>query len=262
MRGRLGQQRQGVGLLLPHRRRVEVRRLVAPPLVQGLAGRGQRCQQQRADLGRQPAPDSHRAVLARIHVQGPEGVLTGGLPGLGLGVHPAPAAHDPLDVLGGAGAADRQQPLLGFRGGHARELPDLGVGQLTAGQGLRQPGQCAERARHAHVLAGGAGGEAHAPGQPGGAGGEAVAPAAAGVEGADELEQAGGGGGQMRGERGDLVAQPIEVGKRLDGWVRAWRADQHGQGPPRWSDSTCGFGKALACATDDVRVAIFDCGDA
>jgi hypothetical protein len=39
-----------------------------------------------------------------------------------------------------------------------------------------------------------------------------VAPAAAGVERADEVEQAGGGGREMRGERGDLVAQAVEVG--------------------------------------------------
>jgi hypothetical protein len=39
-----------------------------------------------------------------------------------------------------------------------------------------------------------------------------VAPAAAGVEGADEVEQASGGGGEVRGECGDLVAQAVEVG--------------------------------------------------
>jgi hypothetical protein len=33
VQGRLGQQRQDVGLLLRHRRRVEIRRLVAAPLI-------------------------------------------------------------------------------------------------------------------------------------------------------------------------------------------------------------------------------------
>jgi hypothetical protein len=39
VQGRLGQQRQGVGLLLLHRRRVGLGILVAPALIQGLAGR-------------------------------------------------------------------------------------------------------------------------------------------------------------------------------------------------------------------------------
>jgi hypothetical protein len=38
--GSLGDQLQRVGLLLLHRRRVRVRNLIPPPLVEGLAGRG------------------------------------------------------------------------------------------------------------------------------------------------------------------------------------------------------------------------------
>jgi hypothetical protein len=211
VQGGLREQRQRVGLLLLQRRRVGLRRLLPPLLVQALAGRGQGLHEQRADLGRQPSADPHRPVLVRIHVQRPAGVLPGGLPGLGLAVHSPPAAHDPLDVLGGAGASHRQQAFLGLRRGHARELPDLGVRQLPAGQGLGQPGQRAQGARHPHVLARGAGGEPHPPGQPGGAGGEAGVPAAAGVELPDEVEEAGGGGVEVRGEPRDLVTQPVEV---------------------------------------------------
>ena len=74
-----------------------------------------------------------------------------------------------------------------------------------------QPRQRAERARHPHVLAGGARGEPHAPGEPGGAGAEAGVPALAGVELADEVEQAGGGGVEMRRQLGDLVAEPVQI---------------------------------------------------
>jgi len=44
-----------------------------------------------------------------------------------------------------------------------------------------------------------------------GAGAEAVTPAAAGVELANEIEQPGGGGVEMRGELGDLVAKTIQL---------------------------------------------------
>ena len=46
----LGEQGERVGLLLLHRRRVGLRRLCASPLVESLAGRIQRLQEQGADL--------------------------------------------------------------------------------------------------------------------------------------------------------------------------------------------------------------------
>ena len=145
-------------------------------------------------------------------MQGAAGVLAGGLPSLGLGVHPAPAADDPLDMLGRAGAPDREQPRLGLRGRHAGELAHLGVRQLAPGERLAQQWEGAEGAGDADVLAGGARAEPHAPGQPGGAGAEAVAPAAAGVELADQVEQARGGGVEVRRQLGDLVTQSIQLG--------------------------------------------------
>src|SRR5439155_14318331 len=95
--------------------------------------------------------------------------------------------------------------------------PDLGIGELAAGQGAGQAGQGAERARDAYFLACGAWVEADAPAQPLGAGAEAIAPTAAGVELADEVEQARGGGFEVRGELGDLVAEAIELGIRIGG---------------------------------------------
>ena len=61
-----------------------------------------------------------------------------------------------------------------------------------------------------------------------GARAEAVAPAAAGVELADEIEQAGGGGLQVCGQLGDLVAQPVHLRNGLHGGVDVERADLHG----------------------------------
>jgi hypothetical protein len=161
-------------------------------------------------------------------VQAPAGVLLGGLPGLGLAVDQPPTPHDPRDVLGRAGLPHREQALFRRRRGDARQLSDLGVGKLAVGQGLGQARQRAECPGHAHVLAGRTGREPHPPGQPGRAGDEAVAPPAAGVELAYEIEEAPGGGGEMCGQLGDLIAQPAQLrerfdGKRLDSGMRARR---------------------------------------
>jgi hypothetical protein len=120
-------------------------------------------------------------------------VLSDGLARLGLRVDLAPAAHDALDVLCSTGTPHRQQPLLGLGRGHAGECAHLGIGELAAAERLGEPGQRAEGAGDAHVLAGSAGRKADPPGEPGGARSEAAVPTAAGVELADEVEQASGG---------------------------------------------------------------------
>jgi hypothetical protein len=196
----LGEECQRVGLLLRHRRRLRGnRRDVNPRLpMQSLARGGQGLHQQRADFRRQPASDGDRAVLVLIHVQCAAGVLTIGLAKLGLVVHPTPASDDPLDVLGRAGTAHRQQSLFRLRRGHARELAHLGVGELAAGERLRQSRQGAERAGHPDVFPGRPGREADTPGEPGGTGPEAGVPATAGVELPDEIEQARGGSVEVR----------------------------------------------------------------
>jgi len=140
-----------------------------------------------------------------------------------LAVHSPPAADDELDVLGGAGAADREQALLGLRRRDARQCTDLGVRQLAAGEGLRQARQRTKRARHADVLACGARLESDAPRQPVGARPKAVAPAAARVELADEIEQVRGGGVEMSGELSDLVAEVLELRGRTKDWFNDGR---------------------------------------
>jgi len=169
-------------------------------------------------------------------------MLPGGLAGLRLTVHPPPAADDPLDMVSGAGAAHREQPLLGLGRGHARQGPNLGVGELAAGEGLGQQGQRAQRARHSHVLAGRTGGESHPPAQPRGARAEACVPAIAGVELADEVEEAGDRGVEVRRQLGDFVAQLVQ-GARF-----------HNQSPLFWGDFTPEFRTRLRAArTRDHR---------
>src|SRR5262245_44824207 len=80
----------------------------APPLVQALPGRLQRLQQEGTDLRSQAPADFHGPVFVWIHMERPAGVMSGGLLRLGLGVHSPPAAHDALDMLGGAGTAHRE----------------------------------------------------------------------------------------------------------------------------------------------------------
>jgi hypothetical protein len=105
-------------------------------------------------------------------------------------------------VGGRPGASYPQQPRLGLRRGHAREGTDLCVRELSAGQGFGEEGQSPERARDPDPLPGRAQVESRAPGEPGGAGGEARVPATAGVEVTDQLEQARGGGVEVRGRSG------------------------------------------------------------
>ena len=151
-----------------------------------------------------------------------------GLPSLGPPVDRPPAAHDPLDVGGRARAPHREQASFRLRRGHAGEGADLGVGQLPAGEGLGEERQRPEGARDPHPFTGGAQIEPDPPAQPGGAGAEARVPPAAGVELADQGEEARGGGVEMCGQLGDLVAELVQLcGEMLNGRWRmnlAWRA--------------------------------------
>ena len=137
------------------------------------------------------------------------------LAGLGDPIDTAPAPDNTFDVAGGAGPADRQQPLLRLGRGHASQRPDLGVGELATREGGGESRERLESARHANALASSAELQPDAPGQPVGARAEAVVPAAAGVELADQIEQARGGGVEVRGQLGDLMAEPVQFRSRL-----------------------------------------------
>ena len=133
-----------VGLLLLHRRRC----VGAPaPAARRRWYRVSRAassalQEQGADLRGQSAPDRHHAVFVLVHVQRARR-CAGEWP-------PAPRRFGPPSrqprtmrstCSRGAGAAHRQQPLLGLRRGHAGQRAHLGVRELAAGERLRQPRQ-------------------------------------------------------------------------------------------------------------------------
>jgi hypothetical protein len=144
-------------------------------------------------------------------------VLPGALLLFGLPVHVPPAAHDTLDVHGGAGAGDVQEPLFRLRRCHACHCPHLGVRDLPDSERVGKARERAEGARHADPLARCTLVEAHAPAQPVGARAKPVAPATARIELADEVEQAGGGRVEVRGQLGDLVTEALQRDDLLRG---------------------------------------------
>ena len=186
---RLGDDPHRVGLLLAVQRRITLR-VVDPRLgVEAVSRRVQRLDQDGANLGREPTSHDDHAVCVLIHLQGAAAMPGRDLPVLGGAIDVAPAADESLDMGGGAGLAERQQPLLGVRRCHAREGPDLGVGQFTVSQRVADLRQIAERARHPHTLAGGVELDADTPRQPLGAAlRSSVGPAVSGVELADEVQ--------------------------------------------------------------------------
>jgi hypothetical protein len=161
-------------------------------------------------------------------------VLPAGFTQLGLEVHPSPATHQARHVFGRAATGDGQQALFRLRRRDAGQLADLGVRQPAVGQGLGEARQETEGARHTDVLAGGPRGEPDAPGEPGGARGKAVVPAALGVELSDEIEEMGDGGIEVGRQLGDLITQPLEVG----------RGHLHGESPFTGATLHRGFRKA------------------
>ena len=173
----------------------------------------------------------HHAVLVLIYVKRAALVPACALARLGLAVHPPPAAHDALDVGSRARAAHRQQPWLGLRRGHPRQGAHLGVGQLAAGEGLGEQRQRPQRARHPHPFTGRAEVEPDPPAQPFGTGAEPVVPAPPRVELANQIEQPGGGGFEVRRQLGDLIAQLIEFRDVLRSGESGWRVNLHGALP-------------------------------
>src|SRR5262249_6404620 len=184
-----------------------------PPrfLIQRLPRRLQRLHDHGAHLWSQPPADDDHAVLILIYVQRAAPVPPGGLSHFSEPVYPAPAAHDALDVLGGAGFADGEEPLLGLWRRNTREGATLRVRQLATSESVRQSRECAERARYPDALAGGAQVEPDAPRQPLGARAEIGVPTVAGVEFADEIQEPRGGGVEVSRQLGDLIAKPIEI---------------------------------------------------
>ena len=130
---------------------------------------------------------------------------------------------------GRAGAGEVHELLFVLRCGHARERTGFRVRQLCASHHPAQTRQVLERTGHAHLLAGGAYGDAGAPAQPVGARLEAHGPALSLVELTDQHQQTVGGGIDVGGEFGDLVAESLEVGEWRGG-ESCRRGDGGGRG--------------------------------
>ena len=169
-------------------------------------------------------------------------------------IHAPPPAHDALDVLGRAGPPHREQPLFGLRRRHASEGPDLGVRQFSASKCAGQTRQRSEGARHPDLLPGCAPVESHAPAQPRGARAEAVGPAFAGVEYADEIEQASGGRVEVRRQKSDLVAEPVQLRDMFRSSADVRQIDVHREAPFYW-DSKPRFRSHLRGVRSDDQTA-------
>jgi len=158
VQGGLREQAQRVGLLLPPRRAVGRRASWVSPrsLVERLARGVEGAEEQGTRFRSQAATDHHRAVVGSIDLEHAALVLACGLADLVVPVHLTPALDDALHVHGAPATPDRKQAPLGLRGGDTSERAHLGVRELPARERLRQPGQRAQGARDAHVLASGA----------------------------------------------------------------------------------------------------------
>ena len=125
---RLGDEGEGIGLLLAQRRRVVgddqpcARQSVGPrfrgDVVSAPIQRLPACLHRLHEDGprfrlQTPANDDH-AVFVLIHVKCTALVAPSALLRLGDAVDPAPAPDDALDVLSGARPADLEQPLFGL----------------------------------------------------------------------------------------------------------------------------------------------------
>jgi len=213
VQGGLGEQGQGIGLLLHPGRSIDDLASWAWPrsLIEGLAGGIERSDEQGTRFRSQATTDYHRAVVVPIDLEHAALVLVSGLTDLGIPVHLTPSPYDVLHVHCTPAPPPREQARLGLRGGDTGECAHLGVRQLPAGKRLGQSGQRVQSARDAHVLPGGSGGHADPPGEPFRAGAEPGVPPPARVELADQAEQPRGGGVEVGGQLGDLIAEALQV---------------------------------------------------
>ena len=144
VQGRLRQQGQRIGLLLRHGRGVRHRVGEARDhlsrscsLIQCLPRGREGSHEQRSYFRLQPSPEEDHAVLFLMDVKGTARVPPRRLSSLGPPIHAAPAAYDPLDVVGRAGARHGQQSGFGLGSSHAGQGPDLGVRDLSVRERLR-----------------------------------------------------------------------------------------------------------------------------
>ena len=164
-----------------------------------------------------------------MDVQGAARVLARGLAALGLPVHAPPAPHDALDMGGRAAPPNAEQPPFRLRGRHACQGADLGIRELPAAERLGQSGERPQGARNSNAFARRTQVEPHSPAQPGRAGAKSGVPSAARVELANQVEEAGGGGLEVRRQLGDVIAQSVQIGTGPRSSGDVWREHLHGE---------------------------------
>ncbi len=142
----LGEEAQRIGLLLRPCGRREAGIGAACPLIQRLPRGVERAQEQGTRLGVQPAAQDHRPLVVPIDVESSAGVLPRRQTGLSSSVQLSPTSDDPLYVDRSARARHRKEASLGLGRGDAGQGPDLGIGDLPAGEGFGELWQRTQRA--------------------------------------------------------------------------------------------------------------------
>ena len=127
VQGCLGEQGQRVGLLLAEGWRVGGRILERFRLREHLPARLERLHQHRPGLRLQPPVDDYHTVFVLIHMEPAPAMALPTLLGFPDPVNPPPGTDDALDVLGGTGPADLEQPLFCLGRRDPGQRPDLGV---------------------------------------------------------------------------------------------------------------------------------------
>ena len=201
-RARLGRERVGRVSLGGHVCVARGGSLLAPALEHSVTRSVQRLDEQRAVLGSEAGAQVQGAVLLEVIVDVLQLV---GLPRF-LGRDPPVHAQRTLELGRRQRARELEQPLLGRRGRDPRQRAHLREGELAARERRPCRGQLSQRLGNPHVLA------RLAPGDPAAVREEACEIVAdlRLVELPHALDEAGGRGAQVRGERRQLIhAAPL-----------------------------------------------------
>ena len=142
VQGGLGEQGQGIGLLLHPGRSIDGLASWAWPrsLIEGLAGGIERSGEQSTRFRSQATTDYHRAVVVPIDLEHAALVLVSGLTDLGIPVHLTPSPYDVLHVHCTPAPPHREQARLGLRGGNTVSARTLEYDSCPRANASANPG--------------------------------------------------------------------------------------------------------------------------